>query len=232
MTVASRPPAGTELLDDLEADPERVALSLRNIGRSNLWFGGRSAVSSALSRVLAKVPRGESLSLLDVGTGLGDLPRAAVAWGRRRGLQIRPFGLERHPAAARIAKAGGLTTLIGCGGSLPLRSRGVDLVIVSQVAHHLEPEILEALLRECDRVARRAVIVSDLRRSRLAEAGFWIGARLLRFDSDTRIDGLRSIRRGFSAAELVRTLEQAGIRGRVWRHPMFRLVAAWQPAHG
>ncbi|HKV73795.1 MAG TPA: methyltransferase domain-containing protein [Gemmatimonadales bacterium] len=229
MNGALRPPAGAELLDDLAADPDRVALSLQNIARSNRWFGGRSAVASALRKLLADARQGDRFTLLDVGTGLGDLPRAAVAWGERRGLVIQPFGLERHPAAARLAFAAGLPTLLGCGAALPLRSRSVDLITVSQVAHHLEAEVLAALLTECDRVARRGVIVTDLRRSRFAQAGFWIGAHLLRFDPDTRSDGLRSIRRGFSAPELIAALEGAGIRGHVWRHPMFRLVAAWQP---
>jgi hypothetical protein len=106
----------------------------------------------------------------------------------------------------------------------------VDVVLVSQVAHHLEPGALSALLRECDRVARRAVIISDLRRSALALVAFWIGSRLLRFDQATKCDGLRSIRRGFSPAELEESLRGAGLTGRVWRRPGFRLIAAWWPA--
>lgn len=229
MTADQRPLAGAELLDDLGADPAMIALSLRNIARSNRWFGGQWAVANALATMLRGDPPGTRLTLLDVGTGLGDLPRAAVAWGKRRGLELHPIGLERHPAAARLAASHGLPTLLGCGAALPLRPRSVDLVMVSQVAHHLEAPALEALLRECNRVARRAVIVTDLRRSRLAEVAFWFGARLLGFDPATRRDGVRSIRRGFSASELHQALALAGIRGRVWRHPMFRLVAAWQP---
>ncbi len=230
MSIRPRPAAGGELLDDLTADPARVALSLENIARSNRWFGGQSAVVDALDLLLAREPVGRTLTLLDVGTGAGDLPRAAVAWGRAHGIAIRPLGLERHPVAARLARAAGLATILASGESLPLRPRSVDLVLVSQVAHHLEPAALEVLMRECDRVARRTVIVADLRRSIVAGGLFWIGSRLLGFDASTRTDGQLSIRRGFSAAELRQALTRAGVQGRVWRHPMFRLVAAWQPA--
>ncbi|MEP6474040.1 MAG: methyltransferase domain-containing protein [Gemmatimonadota bacterium] len=230
MNTTQRPPVGGELLDDLTADPAQVALSLKNIVRSNRWFGGRSAVVDALRQLLAKEPAGRTLTLLDVGTGAGDLPRAAVAWARAHGIEIRPLGLERHPVAARLARSAGLTTMLASGESLPLRARSVDLVLVSQVAHHLEPAALELLMRECDRVARRAVIVADLRRSVVAGGLFWIGSRLLGFDPSTQADGQLSIRRGFSAAELRGALTRAGVQGRVWRHPMFRLVAAWQPA--
>jgi SAM-dependent methyltransferase len=230
VTVALRPPAGHELLDDLAADPASIALSLSNIARANRWFGGRWAVAHALGSMLGGLPAGTRLTLLDVGTGIGDLPSAAVRWGRRRNLDIQPIGLERHPAAARLARAQGLPTLLACGAAIPLRRRSVDLVLVSQVAHHLEPAALDRLLRECDRVARRAVIVSDLRRSHLAQAAFWIGSRLLRFDAATRADGIRSIRRGFSMNELHEALTMAGIEARLWHRPMFRLVAAWEPA--
>ena len=69
-----RSPVGVELLDDPAADPATVAESLRNIARSNRWFGGAAAVRHGLARVLADVPAGATLTLADVGTGLGDLP--------------------------------------------------------------------------------------------------------------------------------------------------------------
>ncbi|MGH7525130.1 MAG: methyltransferase domain-containing protein, partial [Gemmatimonadales bacterium] len=71
-------PVGKELLDDPAADRDAVALVLRNIARSNRWFGGAAAVRHGFARVLAGVPAGRTVSLLDLGTGAGDLPRTAV----------------------------------------------------------------------------------------------------------------------------------------------------------
>ena len=98
-----------------------------------------------------------------------------------------------------------------------------------RVAPHLTPGARVGLLREWDRVARRGVIVADLVRSRLAEAGFWLGARMLAFDPVTRADGITSIRRGFSRQDMELLLEQAGVRGEVHRGPGFRVVAFWRP---
>jgi 2-polyprenyl-3-methyl-5-hydroxy-6-metoxy-1,4-benzoquinol methylase len=108
----------------------------------------------------------------------------------------------------------------------------VDVVLVSQVAHHLTAPSVVHLLRTCDRLARRAVIVADLRRSRFAPAAFWCGARILQFDPVTVADGMTSIRRGFSPAELRRLMAEAGIKGRVDQRPGFRLVASWLPRAG
>jgi 2-polyprenyl-3-methyl-5-hydroxy-6-metoxy-1,4-benzoquinol methylase len=229
MGVLSVTEKGTELLDRPDADPAVVAESLRNIARANRWFGGASAVRFGLSRTLKRVPPGSTLSLLDLGTGLGDLPRTAVRWGARRGIRVEPIGLELNRSAAALSRAGGLPTAVACAGSPPIEDKGVDIVLVSQVAHHLTHASVVHLLRTCDRLARRAVILADLRRHLLAPSAFWCGARLLRFDPITVADGMTSLRRGFTRLELQSLLAQAGIAGQVCRRPGFRLVATWVP---
>jgi len=221
---------GTELLDDPGADPAAVTQSLRNIARANRWFGGAAAVRFGLARTLSNCARGETLSLLDLGTGCGDLPRTAVHWGARRGLQIIPLGLELNRAAARLASTSGIPTAVACAGTPPLRAKSVDVILVSQLAHHLTEASIVHLLRVCDQLARRAVIVADLRRHALAVPSFWCGARLLGFDSTTVGDGVTSIRRGFRRRELLDLMAQAGVRGRVDQRHAFRLVATWYPS--
>lgn len=241
---------GHELLDDPGADPAIVRASLGNIARANRWFGGWWAVRHGLERLLgdratgtagmppprrsfpgegrstARSP-GRPLTLLDVGCGAGDLSRRAMQWARRRGIPLEAIGIERHPAAAALAMGEGVPTILACAGSLPLREGGVDLVVASQLMHHLATEDIITFCQAADRVARLGVIIADLRRSRVAEAGFWAGARLLGFDAATCADGITSVRRGFSAPELSRLLARAGIAARVERTAGFRLVATW-----
>lgn len=223
---------GTELLDDPGADPAIVTQSLRNIARANRWFGGAAAVRFGLAQALGRLPSGQVLSLLDIGTGMGDLPRVAVRWGMRLGIRIVPVGLELNRAAAALARAGGLATTVACAGTPPIREKGVDIVLVSQVAHHLDPKSVVQLFRTCDRLARRAVVVADLRRHALAAPSFWCGARLLGFDPVTLMDGVTSLRRGFSRGELLHFMELAGVEGKVSQRHGFRLVATWLPRAG
>ena len=229
MSELSISPIGAELLDNPGADSAVVAESLRNIARANRWFGGAAAVRFGLSRTLASVPPGSTVRLLDLGTGLGDLPGVAVRWGQARGIQVVPVGLELHRAAAALARENGVATAVACAGTPPVRDKSVDVVLVSQVAHHLSPESIVHLFRTCDRLARRAVIVADLHRHPFAAPSFWCGARLLRFDPVTLMDGVTSIRRGFSPGELHRLMVQAGVTGDVTRRRGFRLVATWIP---
>jgi SAM-dependent methyltransferase len=232
MAELSITPLGAELLDDPRADPAIVAESLRNVARANRWFGGAAAVRFGLNRTLRDVPPGAALSLLDLGTGLGDLPHVAVRWGASRGVRLMPVGLELNRAAAALAKSGGLATAVACAGMPPIRDKSVDVVLLSQVAHHLTSDSVVHLLRACDRLARRAVIVADLRRHVLAAPFFWCGAWLLGFDRVTLADGVTSIRRGFSRRKLLELMAQAGVIGRVDERPGFRLVATWRPSSG
>jgi methyltransferase family protein len=223
---------GAELLDDPSADPAAVAESLRNISRANRWFGGAAAVRFGLARTLVGVPPGTTLSLLDLGTGLGDLPGVAVGWAAARGIRLVPVGLELNRVAAALASSAGVPTAVACAGVPPVRDKCVDVVLVSQVAHHLTEASVIHLLQTCNRLARRAAIVADLRRSPIARTAFWCGARLLGFDAVTVADGMTSIRRGFNRGEMSSLMARAGVSGRVDLRPGFRLVATWQPQGG
>jgi methyltransferase family protein len=220
---------GTELLDNPGADPATVSRSLRNVARANRWFGGAAAARYGLGLLLRGLAPGRPLTLLDLGTGAGDLPRRAVGWARRRGHLLRPLGLELSRPAAALAVRAGVPCAVACAGAPPLRERSVDIVLVSQVAHHFTSESAMRLFHTCDALARVGVVIADLRRGRLAPLAFRVGATALGFDPVTKADGLTSIRRGYTAGELRDLLLAAGIRGaRVARRPGYRLVATWR----
>lgn len=229
-------PIGTELLDDPGADPSAVVAELADIVRLNRWFGGTRAVVEALEPLFTHScpPRatgnGQRVwTLLDVGTGAGDIPRAVVAAARRHRLSLVPIGLELIPAAARLARANGVRAVVGDGNALPFAPKSVDVVIASQVLHHLAPDVATRWIAGFDRLARRAVVLADLRRSRLAMAGIWLAARPFGMSRTTRHDAVVSLRRGYTVAEFEALLHRAGVRASVFRRRWARIVAVWEP---
>jgi hypothetical protein len=221
-------PLGTELLDDPAADPAVVARSLANIARANRWFGGQAAALWGIGRLLQEVPRTRVVTLLDIGTGAGDLPDAAVRRAARQGRTLRALALERSPVAARLAARRGLPVVLACAGQLPVRTGAVDIVLISQVAHHLSADAAVELFRAASVLARLGVVVADLRRSELAVALFRLGSAALGFDAVTRADGITSVRRGYAPGELAALAARAGVAADVRRRPGFRLVATWR----
>lgn len=231
------PPPGAELLDDPRADPEAVRAELQDIARLNRWFGGTRAVVAALkplfgtSDVQRETGNGKrACTLLDLGTGGGDIPRAVVAAGRRHGVQVIPIGLDLIPAAAAVARRNGVHAVVGDGNLPPFAAKSVDVVVASQVLHHLAPAVAVRWIVELDRLARRAVVVADLYPSRLAMAGLWLAAGPLGMSGTTRRDGVLSLRRGFTVARLRSLCHAAGVRARVYRRAWARVVAVWEPS--
>ncbi len=231
---------GTELLDDPRADPLAVERELKDITRLNALFGGTRAVVEALEPLFQRscgVQRATcdvEWTLLDIGTGLGDIPRAAALAARRHGITLRLVGLDVNPTAARSARHAAhdvpLAPVLGDGGAPPFRSRSVDIVIASQVLHHLAPEVAVRWIATFAALARRAVVVADLRRSRLAMTGVWLASFPLGFGAVTRHDAVLSLRRGYTREEMNAMLRAAGVPAVARYRPGFRVVAAWEPS--
>jgi SAM-dependent methyltransferase len=221
--------ASVELLDDPSADDATVLACLGDVARINRLFGGARAALVRLDGLFRTERPGASLTLLDVGTGVGDIPAAAARLARRRGLDLRLLGVERHGAAASEAqRRNGVATCVADGFRLPLPDRSVDY-LCSQVLHHFDGAVAIRLVAELDRVARKAVVIADLRRSALAAAGIFLASIPLRFHPTTRRDAVISVFRGFTVAELGALCHAAGARADVRRPAGFRVTAAWSP---
>lgn len=218
---------GREILDDPNVDTETRLRSLGDVTRSNALFGGRRAAVTAVAGIL---PRQGTVSVLDVGTGLADIPATIVRLAAARGVRVVTIGLDESVELLRSAR--GRLSAVSCGTvtALPFRDASVDVVVCSQLLHHFADDALADVVRELDRVARLHVVIADIRRSWLAAAGFWLASFPLGFHRVTRHDGVVSVFRGFSAPELVSIVKQAtGVTPTVRRRLGFRLTATWTP---
>jgi len=223
---------GIELLDDPSTDTALATRSLQDVARSNRWFGGANAVIAELVPVLAAA-RGRSapLTLLDVGTGAGDIPELARRIADRGGVHLLTIGLEVTPALAAASRPRSGDAIAGDALALPFADRSVDIVACSQVLHHFEAADGVRLLAEMNRVARVRVIVADIRRAWAAAAGLWVGSWALGFHPVSRHDGVVSVLRGFRAAELSAAVVAAtGCLPSVRNRRGFRVTASWTPA--
>ena len=237
---------GIEILDDPAQDPKLAVRSLRDVALANRLFGGRRAVVRELQGLIRSgiadrahadrarrqyTPTSQiAITLLDVGTGLGDIPKAAADEAESFGLQLITIGLEVSPAIAKAASTSCTHAIVGDAMRLPFADGSIDIVTCSQLLHHFDGAAADALLRECNRVARMGVVVGDLRRSWLAIAGLWSVSFLLRFHPVSRHDGVVSILRGYTTQELRRLVRRiSGTRVIVRRRFAWRVTATWIP---
>lgn len=220
---------GSEILDRRNVEPGVATRSMRDVALANVLFGGRRAALAEIDDALRGM-RGTA-TLLDVGTGLGDIPEAARTRSARRGVTLVSIGLDVSPELAAAARGHVDHALCASAFALPLADRSVDVVLASQMLHHFPEADAHRVLGELQRVARRRVIVSDLRRSWLAAAGIWLASWALGFHPVSRHDGVVSVLRGFTSRDLGALVTDAvGARPRVTRRLGWRLTASWEPA--
>jgi SAM-dependent methyltransferase len=219
---------GVEILDLPDVDPKVVTRSLADVARANTLFGGRSSALEELKSALRDLPL--DATLLDVGTGLGDIPRAAREMAKRNGVRLTTIGLDSASVLASACRVALDISVCGDALHLPFADRSVDVVMCSQLLHHFAAPDASVVLREMNRVARVRVVVSDIRRSWLAAAGLWLASFPLRFHAVSRHDGVVSVMRGFTPTELSDTVQQAIARRPAARRRFgFRVTTSWAP---
>jgi SAM-dependent methyltransferase len=212
-----------ELMDRPVDTPGDLEGNLADIEFANRWLGG-------IAPIRREVRRAGARTILDVGSGSGDVPHALVRDGRRRGVDLRATCLDHSAQMIAIAqrRTGNddrLTFVLGKGERLPFADGTFDVVTCSLALHHFEPPAAQALLREMRRVARLTPIVGDLTRSRLAFAATWIWARATTRNRLTRHDAPLSVRRAYDEREALALAREAGWRSpRVEREPFFRMT--------
>ena len=207
-----------ELLDGGRLSLAEVDRNLADLARLNRLPGGVGESIRGIRRLLA----GERVArILDAGTGRGDMPIAFARCG------WSTTALDRHRDVLVIARRETdaeprIEVVEGDARSMPFGDAAFDVSHCSLLAHHLDPAELVVVLRELGRVARRGVVINDLRRGILPLVATAVGIAALGGSRVTRNDGLASARRAYTLDELDDLIGQAGLAVR-WRSP------AWLP---
>lgn len=223
--LQTREPNLRELMDDPDCDPVRLDRTYAQFRSINRFFSGWRRIYTREIRPLAATHH--PLTLLDIGCGGGDIPRALAEWAERDGINLRILGIDPDPRALAFfqrAKLPPNVTSRDCTtADLVAANERFDVVISNHVLHHLADPDLEALLRDCRRLARHRIIHSDLRRSRFAYAAFGLLRPLYR-NSFIIPDGLRSIRRSFHPEELRARFPDWEVEARPFGHQILHHV--------
>jgi SAM-dependent methyltransferase len=212
-----------ELLDSDCGTAAEIAAALADIRRVNRWFGGVATTERLLRRIVDELALRE-IELLDVASGSGDIPLALAGRFGRQGIRLHPTLLDR-----RVSHLPSLPeVVVGDALDLPFPPCSFDLVSCSLFLHHLEPEAIKRFVCEALRVARRALLINDLRRSWLHWVLVASGRPLFRSHMAWR-DGVVSVRRAYTEPELRALLAGAGSRVEFSRHYLQRIgVIVWK----
>jgi SAM-dependent methyltransferase len=224
-----------ELMDGDGFSAEELAGNFRDIQRVNRWFGGTSAILASLPEL---IPDGtKTLSVLDLATGVADIPVTVQRWGATRGYAVDITATDSSPevlalAGAQVAGLPRIRLLRADARNMPFADHTFDVATCSLALHHFSPGDAILVLREMDRLCRTGFIVNDLRRGAVGYGAAWLASRLTTRSRLTRHDAPLSVRRAYTPGELRSLLNEAGVRGAEIRIlPWFRMAAVKRAAN-
>ena len=206
-----------EIIDQPDLEPARLNQALRGLERIN-WWSASAGILWPPIRDLARQRAGQTLQILDLATGAGDVPIRLWQRARRAGLQLEATGCDRNPDAVAFARKRAeerkaTVRFFQCDVTQDDLPETADVVTCSLFLHHLDLEAGSALLRRMAGAARHLVLVNDLVRSRSGFLLAYAGTRVLSASAMVHSDGPRSVEGAFTIEEVRRLAEQAGLVG-------------------
>lgn len=207
----------TQLMDSADTDFETFRACLVDLSKVNyltLAYRPTQRFFEHLA-ISGRLPADRSITVVDVGSGFGDMVRKIDRWAVRRGFKVDLTGVDQNPLSVRAAEE---VTALG----RPIRfvtanifayqpPSQVDIVISSLMTHQMGDTSLIRFLSWMEANAAIGWFVNDLRRSALAYHLFYVTSRVFGFHEFVRNDGPISIACAFEVADWRRLLDSAGI---------------------
>jgi 2-polyprenyl-3-methyl-5-hydroxy-6-metoxy-1,4-benzoquinol methylase len=171
----------------------------------------------------------QRLSILDAGSGGGDMLRRIEKTARNKNLDL--IGVDLNPwskQSAQLASAHSSVRYATADIFHFQPERDIDIIICSLFAHHLSDEQLIDFLRWMNARACKGWFINDLHRHPLPYHFIRLSTHLLSRNRLVRNDAAVSVARSFTKDDWRRLLQLAGIgdRARIQWHFPFRLCIA------
>lgn len=197
-----------EIMDDPEADLEFLHNTYRGFERLNPLLSNWK--KNFKRHILPYVQERGRATILDVGTGGGDIPRYLKRLAHQYNVDVQITGIDPDPRAIEFAQSQTQDNVITYRNlalaDIVRAGESYDFVISNHVLHHLTEDELNKMLAAASNVAHHQVLFEDIERSGLAYRLFAVFSLTFNRRSFLRTDGLTSIRKSFTREELQRLL--------------------------
>jgi SAM-dependent methyltransferase len=162
-----------EYFDHPERSLDEMRAHYAVLGRLNLVTRFARPFQKWLPQLLGTAACREA-SLLDLGAGDGLLGRTLTAWAGKQGWKWQFTNLDHCPLTGQLDPGG--RHVVASATELPFPDASFDVVVATSMTHHLDSDAdVVAHFREANRVARRAVLFTDLHRNVGFLVGLWLG---------------------------------------------------------
>jgi len=221
-------PAVLEMMDRPQPVSLELERDLERLRQLNRQFGSYRLVLSFMRRWIKP---GVRTRIVDLATGSGDIPRLIAGYARQIGAEVEIDAVDRQAATLEVARrlTTGYSEICYCEANILEWDPpdAYDIALCTLALHHFSDKDAVRVLRRCRQLSRRFVLVSDLRRGLLLQAGVYLLTALIFREAMTRHDARLSAARAFSFSEMRALALRAGWK--YFGHKKFRFArqAIW-----
>lgn len=221
-----------EHMDDPAISRADLAEALSFIRAVNRRLGGTAAALKCIKRWSVDWPDGQTIRLLDVGTGSADIPLAIAQWAISTGKKVHITAVDRHPGTLELAREY-ITEQAGVDVAKMItfiEADALKLMDIFEVAsfdyahagmflHHLSDIEVMTALRIMDRLTTRGLIWNDLVRGSVEK----LSVRLMTLGVLAMIqhDARVSVEAGFTKREAMELARRVGLESPRWNRHLF-----------
>jgi 2-polyprenyl-3-methyl-5-hydroxy-6-metoxy-1,4-benzoquinol methylase len=223
-----------EIMDRPDVDPADHLDALEALRRIN----NASNAADSIFRPIEAMARRENLknlSILDIACGGGDVPIAVATQLKSAGIDVDLTLLDRSPTALHGAADAAHRAQIPCHTiqadiSQPWPDITADVVTCSLFLHHLlEPAHVVDFLSKARAIAKKQIVISDLRRSRLGYLIAFFGGRILSRSKIVHHDGPVSVRAAWTINEMTTFARNAKLtNAKIQPSFPWRMLLTWE----
>jgi hypothetical protein len=206
-----------QLMDSADTDFETFRACLVDLSKVNyltLAYRPTLRFFEHLARS-GRLPRDRTVTVIDAGSGFGDMVRKIDRWAVRRGFKLDLTGVDQNPFSARAAEEvtapGRPIRFVTANIFAHQPPSQVDIVINSLMTHQMDDASLVRFLSWMEANAAIGWFVNDLRRNAIPYHLFHVTARALQLHEFVQHDGPVSIACAFEVGDWRRLLDSAGI---------------------
>lgn len=211
-----------EIMDDLDMSGDALISSLDQLAVINKWLGGNRLTIDGLKVLLKGQPKNQTIKIVDLGCGNGDMLRRVADFGRKNGYKFQLLGIDANQATVDYG-----VQLSTDYPEISFRKENVleesfgqhtyDIVMCTLFLHHFKDPVALDLVQLFVKNSRIGVLINDLHRHKLAYYLFKLITVGIN-NKMTREDGLTSVLKAFKRQDFQRFSEQINYKSTItWR---------------
>ncbi|NOU75856.1 methyltransferase domain-containing protein [Paenibacillus sp. LMG 31458] len=222
-----------ELMDDFSTGGSELREALQHLRMLNRIFGAAAPTLYGIQRLWMKADKPRRFSILDIGSGSGDVNRHILRWADENQIDLRITLVDITEEAceeARLLYRNEPRIEVMRSDLFELPEGCVDVITGTQFVHHFAanelPKVVESMLK----ASRLGVVINDIHRHWIPWAAVWLTARIVSNNRYILNDGPLSVAKGFRSEDWGNLRKALGISEMfyAWR-PLFRyVVVIWK----